>query len=100
MILVVIFAAFYWRFLLILPSKTRRVFGTAASLYLGGAVGMELLGGWYHEQYRGDMVSYRFLVMVEESLEMTGIVVFVYSLLDYMRANAYEVLFCFRSLTD
>jgi hypothetical protein len=100
MILVVVFAAFYWRFVLNLPSKTRWAFCTAAILYLAGAIGMELLGGRHHERYGIDNISYSLLVMLEESLEMTGIVVFVYGLLDYMRANGYKILVCFRPVSD
>jgi hypothetical protein len=100
MILVVVFAAFYLRFVWNLPSKTRCVFCTAASLYLAGAIGMELLGGLHHERYGIDNINYGLLVLLEESLEMTGIVVFAYGLLDYMRASGYQVLLCFGPETN
>jgi hypothetical protein len=95
-ILLVVFEGCYLKFLFHLTPKTRWLLIVAGVVYVAGTIGMELLGGRHHELYGIDNMSYGFLVMLEESLEMIGIVVFVYALLDYMRANAYTVSFCFR----
>jgi len=47
---------------------------------------MEMLGGRHYELFGGDNAAYTMLfVTLEESLEMIGIVVFVYALLSYLR---------------
>ncbi len=70
----------FLRFLIDLPSKTRWLFMIAASMYLGGALGFELLEGVV-----GDgTLPYNIFVCVEESLEMGGVIVFIWALLGYL----------------
>ena len=47
---------------------------------------MESVGGWYFSLH-GEMedLSYSLLVAAEEFLEMSGIILFIYALLDYLR---------------
>lgn len=76
----------YLKFVRSLPVRTRRLFVAAGSVYLAGALGFELAGGWYLSQ--GDAsedLRYSLLVAAEESLEMSGIVLFIYALLDHLR---------------
>ena len=80
--LVVILALFFRRFLLSLARTTRLAFLTAALLYVGGAIGLELAGG-YVAQSQGQTYSvlYASITTLEESLEMAGIIVFIWALL-------------------
>ena len=55
------------------------------------------MAGWYVEQHGRNNLTYSFIAMLEETLEMIGTVVFVYALLDYMSASVREVRFCLRS---
>lgn len=82
----VVFAACYLQFLSHLPARTRRLFVLAGVLFVGGAIGFELLEGqyFYHYGVREDFL-YSLLTALEEALEMTGVIVFIYALLDYLR---------------
>lgn len=88
---VLVIATIYWRFLLHLPTRTRRLFVVAAIVYISGVIGTELAAGWYVELYGKNNLIYSFLAMLEETLEMTGVIVFVYALLDYMAVKVGEV---------
>lgn len=73
----------YLKFLIHLPAKTRILFVAAGALYVGGAVGMELIGS-KHAYLLGDAdLQYALMVALEETMEMTGIALFVYALLSY-----------------
>ena len=90
-------AIIFWRFLMHLPTRTRRLFVVAAIVYIVGVIGTELVAGWYVELYGRNNLTYSFLVTLEETLEMTGIIVFVYALLDYMTVNLGELRIRIRS---
>lgn len=72
------------RFLVHLPAKIGRLFLIAGSIFVGGALGVELIGGYYADFYNEQSMVYAIIVTIEESLEMLGIVVFVYALLSYI----------------
>jgi hypothetical protein len=55
-------------------------FAAAATTYLIGAVGFEMLGGARYSGEEGDLV-YGLLYTIEESLEMAGLILFIYALL-------------------
>jgi len=65
-----------------LPTRSRLLFGSAAALYVGGAMGMELLGGIASTQGRG--ITYEWLTSLEELLELSGVVLFIYALLSHI----------------
>ncbi len=83
-ILVLFLGVFFFKFWLQLPSKTRFAFLIAAVLYLGGAIGVEMIDGKYAEIYGTDNPIYIFLTTIEESLEMFGVVYFIWALLGYI----------------
>lgn len=83
----VIFAIAYVRFLMHLPRRTRWLFTMAGALYVGGAIGVESLSAQSAARYGEAEIGYRILTTVEELLEMLGVVVFVYALLEYMRSH-------------
>jgi hypothetical protein len=41
----------FWRFLSVLPAKTRLLFIVAGTVYISGTLGMELVGGYYADLY-------------------------------------------------
>lgn len=86
-----VFGLSYLKFLLHLPANTRGSFALAATLYLGGAIGMELLGGRYAELHGTENLTYSMAATVEESLEMAGVIVFIYTLLNYIADNFQEI---------
>ena len=83
---VLVIGVLYLRFVWSLTARTRGLFIGAGSLYLAGALGFESVGGWYFSLH-GEMedLSYSLLVAAEEFLEMSGIILFIYALLDYLR---------------
>ena len=85
----------YLRFVLALRTRTRNLFIVAGALYVAGALGFELLGGWYMSRH-GELedLPYSFLVAGEEVLEMTGLVAFIYALLDFLAAPGRKHAVC------
>jgi hypothetical protein len=81
--LVIVFVLAYLRFLLSLPTETRRLFVAAGALYVSGAVGLEMLGGLQADLYDESNLTYAALVTAEEFLEMTGAILFLYALMRY-----------------
>jgi hypothetical protein len=91
LVITIIIAILYLKFLWILPVKTRYLFIISGLLYIGGAVCMEWGTIWYEEHDQLDSLAYNLWNALEEGLEMLGIVIFIYSLLDYMRSqNTFE----------
>lgn len=88
------FAFSFFRFLLHLPAKVRSLFLLAGTLYIGGAVGLEMISNWYFEQHLFNL-TYSIFVTLEESLEMAGAIVLIHALLLYIEANYLEVRFRF-----
>lgn len=90
-VFVLLIGLVFARFLRALPAPTRRLFLLAGAVYVGGALGMEMVGGYYlsFPQRLGGV--YRVITIVEEVMEMTGQVIFVYALLSYLSAQFGEV---------
>ncbi|MDJ0897650.1 MAG: hypothetical protein QNJ55_02480 [Xenococcus sp. MO_188.B8] len=86
-ILLVVFLIVFRGFIANLPPRIRNLFLVAGAVYVGGAIGMELIGG-YIADFRGfDNKAYWLASLIEELLEMFGIVVFIYGLLSYMKSK-------------
>jgi len=86
----------YLGFLRRLPSSTRWVFVCAGALYVGGAVGVEMLESWHHYvSHSWKDLSYALMVGVEETLEMSGSAVFIHGLTSYVAESgmAYTIQF-------
>ena len=83
---VLLVAVGFFRFWRRLARRTRMLTALAAALYVGGALGLEMLGGVYAEQpCRQDL--YTVVSTLEESCELFGVVVGLYAMLDYLRAT-------------
>ena len=93
--LVLVLALFFLQFWLRLPAKTRLTFLMAAAIYILGCIGFELIGGHYAELHGLKNLTYVMLTTVEESLEMAGVIVFIWGLLVYLADNHKEVQFRF-----
>lgn len=90
-ILVLLLAVFFLRFWWNLPPKTRLHFMIAAAIFLGGAVGLELFESKHSEIYGIDTLTYIVLVTIEESLEMTGVIIFIKALFTYIKETFGEL---------
>ncbi|NLC58007.1 MAG: hypothetical protein GX774_14345 [Armatimonadetes bacterium] len=69
-----------------LPADTRRLFLTAALIFLCGAVGMERLNTWPPGSLADGICT-----MIEETLEMSGVLVFIHALLTHLSRDPGEV---------
>ena len=69
------------------------LFVAAGALFVGGAVGVEMIQSFisFHEIGGGAMA---FSLLIEESLEMFGVVLFIYALTSYMADE--EISFSFK----
>lgn len=88
-----VFGFLYFRFLLALPRRSKWLFVAAAALYVGGALGMEMISASYNTSVghvyqdtplSGVDLTHDLIGLIEESLEMLGMVVFFYALADYI----------------
>ncbi len=86
-ILVIAVALIYWKFVQALPPKIKYLFFLSAIFYVGGAIGMEMINGYYSYLYDSEMFVYEILVTIEEFFEMLGVVVFIYALLCYLKLD-------------
>lgn len=89
---VLLFGLVYLRFWFDLPSRPRRLFSLAGLTYVAGAIGLELVGGWYVDLYERNF-TYELITTVEETLEMAGIAIFAYALLVYVGYRLSSVTF-------
>jgi hypothetical protein len=65
----------------------------SAFVYLSEAIGMEMVGGWYFDRHNGQKdIIYGIITNFEESLEMIGLVIFLYALLNYVESVPYEIV--------
>jgi hypothetical protein len=59
------------------------LFCISASVYLFGVLGMEMIGS-DHAHEHGDTLGYGVIASVEEVAEMTGVILFIHALIDYI----------------
>lgn len=83
----------FFKFLRHLDHRTRNLFLISAVLFVGGAVGIESIGGYIKDTIGIDNWWYYLEVAAEESCEMAGVITFIYALLDYMYRNFQEIKF-------
>ena len=84
-IFVIWFIKRYSQFFRHLPYYSRLHFFGAASFYIGGALIMEMIGSYVAEAQGQQNLVYALIATAEEAMEMTGIIIFIYGLLFYLR---------------
>jgi hypothetical protein len=77
----------YSRFLRSLPAAASLLFLISGGVYVGGVIGMKMVEGWYVTVHGQQTLMFMSLVTLQQLMEMVGIVIFIYSLLSYMRFN-------------
>jgi hypothetical protein len=78
------FGVVYLRFLMHLTPSERFRFTLSGAIFVTGAVVMEMIGGRYESLHGMNNVPYMVMAGAEETLEMTGIVLFISALLAYL----------------
>jgi hypothetical protein len=86
-ILVLVFVMFFLKFYLGLPNRFKLLFGVSAAIYCSGAIGMEMIDGFFFTESGTQTLLYNLLTTIEESLEMTAIILFIYSLIKYIKTE-------------
>jgi hypothetical protein len=95
--LVAVLALLYLPFLRGLPAPFGRLLLLSAALYVGGALGVEMLGAAYAEVHGIYGFGYHLITTVEETLEMLGVVVFAYALMRFLGRHDDGVRLRFRA---
>ena len=94
-LIVLLVAVFLAPVLRALDPRRARLFVLAGGLYVGGAVGVEYLGGMLIEGGLRDSWLWSLELVVEEGAEMVGIAIFLYALLDHLRASGLQLRISF-----
>ena len=84
---VLMVGALYLPFLWRQPSRLRWGLVAAAALYIGGALGVELIGGAVAESQGFDSPWYVLVMTIEESLELLGIATLIYVTLSHLATH-------------
>jgi hypothetical protein len=89
-ILVLVILVSSLRFLAALPAKMRNALITAGTLYVLGAIGLEMVEGFlsFHNERN---VAYMALVITEECLEMIGVLILISALLSHLSTYVKDV---------
>lgn len=80
-------SVYFLPFLARLPWRYAAAFVVSGLLYVGGALGMEFVGGYLVTTYGMSSSQYMMAFLVEESLEMIGLVCFLTALLSYLKTQ-------------
>lgn len=96
-IALIIFLLVYVKFVFNLPSMTRILFLIAGSVYISGAVGMELIREFYSKLYVDNIIFIITIITIEELLEMTGVVIFIYALMTYIDSELKDLRLSMKS---
>lgn len=95
LIFVTIMGLAYLPFVWKLPSRTKWLFILAGMIYLNGALGLEMVGGYLMKIYGKDSSQYVIETIAEESLEMLGILIFINALMGYLNGFVEYVIIGF-----
>ena len=85
--LVAVLGVCYLPFLRAAPRRTRNLMLFAGALYVGGAVGFEMLEGLMLAEGAGPSLTLSTLVMLEETAEMLGVIVLAHAALTHLAAE-------------
>lgn len=80
----------YARFIVQLPTRTRVWLIISGGLYLGGALIVEGISANQWDINNGISMVYLSIATIEELFEMLGVVLFIYTLLDYIEQAGYS----------
>lgn len=84
LVIVAVVLVLYLSFLRHLPPRARWLMVASGGLFVGGALGVEMMNGWYSEGHGAWNLVYALGTAVEEGMEMSGVCLFVYTLMRYL----------------
>lgn len=74
-----------------LGRRTMVLFGASALLFVGGAVGLEMVNSAIDEAVTGRNLAYSLLTVVEETMEFAGVLLFQFALLRHLETNSFDL---------
>lgn len=87
MVVVLLVGLLYLKFLSSLPAPVAMRFIISGAIFVGGAIGVELATEPYLYEDALDTLGYNLWTPVEEGMEMGGVILFLASLLDYLKSQ-------------
>jgi hypothetical protein len=85
-LLTIVITVYFYKFWLKLTPLIKKLFLWSTLIYLSGALGFEMIGGYYISSGGSEFI-YSFIVGIEETLELVGLSIMVYSLLKHYSEN-------------
>lgn len=80
-------AVAYLRFVVALPARIRWLLVAAGAVYIGGAAGLELVGGAVYTHF-GNGIAYLLVSTLEEVMEMSGALLCLHTLTQVLQLEA------------
>jgi hypothetical protein len=91
------FLIVFLKFIYHLKPKLRLLFIVAGAIYVSGALGMELMGGYFADLNGKDSLTYALITNFEEVIEMIGILVFINALFYVLETEAQDLRIHFKT---
>ncbi|MBI3168230.1 MAG: hypothetical protein HYZ22_07125 [Chloroflexi bacterium] len=85
MIAIALFGFAFLTFFLHLETKFKLLFLFSLAVYIGGVLGGEMMSGYYASMLGQKNYTYAVVASLEESIEMFGCSLIIYSLLEYIK---------------
>lgn len=89
---VCVFAGLYFRFWWRMSPPVRWRVAAAGMLYVGGGIGMEMVGSKLFSVYGWDSLQFNVETMLEEGMEMLGVAFFIYALTLELQSRCGSIL--------
>lgn len=83
-IFVLMVGGFMLRFLISLPARTRNLFMIAGAVFVGGAIGVEMISAFHAFSHGEKNLLYSLIITFEEAMEMLGVIIFIHANLEYL----------------
>ena len=93
-ILALVIVILFLKFVFSLPVKTRNLILLSGAIYVLAAVGCEIIEGYYFKVDGENSFYIKLFIIIEEIMEMVGIAIFIYALLDYIVASYPKLTIC------
>ena len=90
-IIVLVLGACYAGFLWHLPRRSRFQFILAATIFVGGAVGVEMILGYWASMAGESNIMWSMIAFVEEAMEILGMTLFFIALAEYVSRESVRI---------
>lgn len=88
-VLLLLLASLYAPFMDALPTRTKLGLIASGTVFLGGAMGVEMFSASVYEvKEESHSLLYHVLYSIEEFMEMLGVAMLIYFMLDYLKSHA------------